>query len=904
MSGIVAFTIDGKHVTVPKGTSILDAALQAGIDIPHLCYSPELGLPPTGACRLCLVEIEGGGGPVASCVHPASDGLVVHTKTEALQEHRRLVLDLLLSDHPHDCLTCEQAGVCDLQRYAYLLNVKESEYRGESVWPDPVQDGPAILFDESKCILCGRCVEVCQHLQVTGAIDFMGRGFETRVGLPPDLPREESVCVECGNCLDVCPTGALSFAGARGKGRLWDSEKTTTVCPYCGCGCLLEMRVVNGKVVEIRGTQGQGPSGGMLCVKGRFGFDFLAHEDRLTTPLIRRDGELRPASWDEALDVIAKRLSEIKQQHGSDSVAGLASAKCTNEENYLMQKFVRAALGTNSVDHCARLCHASTVAGLAQAFGSGAMTNSMDDLPEAEVIFVIGSNTTESHPIVGAAIKRAARSGKTKLIVADPRAIELTDYAEIHLRQRSGTDVALINALARVIVEEHLEDADFISQRTEDFDGFRTSLGRYTPELAAKITGVPAEDIVRAAHLYGSASPASIVYAMGITQHTTGTDNVLALANLAMLTGNIGKPGSGVNPLRGQNNVQGACDMGALPNFYSGYQRVTDPESRAKFEQAWGVPLPSEVGLTVVEMMNAAAEGGLKGLFIMGENPMLSDPDVNHVEKALKNLDFLAVQDIFLTETAQLADVVLPAAGFAEKDGTFTNTERRVQRVNQAIDPPGEARADWDILCDLARRMGYDMSYSDPAAIQDEIASLTPSYGGIAYDRLETETLQWPCPTKDHPGTAILHTEKFTRGLGKFHPVEFIEAEELPDEEYPLLLSTGRILQHFHTGTMTRHSEVLDKLVSVGAIEVNPEDAEKLGIADGEMVRVTSRRGEIEIAARVTERVPPGTVFLAFHFKEAAANRLTIAALDPVAKIPEFKVCAVRIAPAAVRASS
>ncbi|MBN1459241.1 MAG: formate dehydrogenase subunit alpha [Armatimonadetes bacterium] len=903
MSDTVTLTIDGRQVTAPKGTSILEAALQAGIDIPHLCYSPDLGLPPTGACRLCLVEIDGARAPVASCVHPVAEGLVVHTNTEALQEHRRLILDLLLSDHPHDCLTCEQAGSCDLQKYAYLLDVKESEYRGESVWPDPVQDGPAILFDESKCILCGRCVEVCQHRQVTGAIDFMGRGFETRVGLPPDLSREASVCVECGNCIDVCPTGALSFAGAEGKGRLWDSKKTTTVCPYCGCGCLLELRIVDGEVVEIRGAQGQGPSGGMLCVKGRFGFDFLGHEDRLTTPLVRRDGELQPASWDEALDLIAKRLSEIKEQHGASAVAGLASAKCTNEENYLLQKFTRAVLGTNSVDHCARLCHASTVAGLAQAFGSGAMTNSIADLPEAEVIFIIGSNTTECHPIIGAAIKRAVKSGKTTLVVADPRTIELTDYAEVHLRHRPGTDVALINALARVIVEEHLEEADFVSQRTEGFEEFRKSLDPYTPEFAAKITGVPAEEIVRAARLYGKASPAAIVYSMGITQHTTGTDNVLALANLAMLTGNMGKPGSGVNPLRGQNNVQGACDMGALPNVYPGYQRVTDEASRAKFEQAWGVSLPGEVGLTVVEMVNAAAEGTLKGLFIMGENPMLSDPDVTHVEEGLRNLEFLAVQDIFLTETAQLADVVLPAAAFAEKDGTFTNTERRVQRIRQAIDPPGEARPDWDILCDLARRMGYDMLYPGPAAIQDEIASLTPSYGGITYDRLDRETLQWPCPTEEHPGTPILHTEKFTRGRGKFHPIEFIEARELPDEDYPLLLSTGRILEHFHTGTMTRHSEVLDKLVSVGAIEINPTDADKLGVTDGEMVEVVSRRGKIEIAARVTDRVAPGTVFLAFHFKEAPANRLTIAALDPVAKIPEFKVCAVKIARAGAQTS-
>ncbi len=899
MADQISLKIDDVEVTVPAGTTIFDAAHAAGIDIPHLCYKPELGLPPTGACRLCLVEVEGAPTPVASCSHPAAEGMVVRTDTEELRYHRRMVIELLLSDHPHDCLTCEQAGACDLQTYAYLLNVKDSEYRGESVWPDAVQDGPALTYDKSKCILCGRCVEVCQNVQVTGAVDFMGRGFETRVGLPPPMTREQSVCVECGNCIDVCPTGALSYAGAQGAGRQWELERVTTVCPYCGCGCLLEISTRDGSIVDIRGRPGQGPTRGLLCVKGRFGFDFIGHEDRLKQPLIRKRGRLTPASWEEALDFIASRLSDTREKHGADAIGGLASAKCTNEENYLMQKLVRSVIGTNNIDHCARLCHASTVAGLARAFGSGAMTNSIDDLAQADVIFVIGSNTTECHPVIGAVIKRAVRSGRTRLIVADPRTIELTEMAEVHLRQRPGTDVALINALAHVVLEEGLADEEFIRERTEGFEGFRRAVAANTPDFAQRITGVPAEAIAEAARLYASAQAASIIYSMGITQHTTGTDNVLALANLAMLTGNVGKPGAGVNPLRGQNNVQGACDMGALPDVYPGYQRVADEAARAKFEQTWGVSLPTSPGLTVVEMIEAAAEGKLKALYIMGENPMLSDPDVNHVEEGLRNLEFLAVQDIFLTETAHLADVVLPAAAFAEKEGTFTNTERRVQRVRQALDPPGEARPDWSILCDLAARMGYEMSYTGPAAIQDEIASVTSIYGGITYDRLGVESLQWPCLDRDHPGTSILHRGKFTRGLGKFHPVEFIPAKELPDEEYPFLLSTGRILEHFHTGTMSRQSEVLDKLVSVGAIEINPIDAERLGIEDDEHVTVSSRRGQIEIAARVTDRVAPGVVFLAFHFKEAPANRLTIAALDPVAKIPEFKVCAVKIVPAA-----
>ena len=888
-------TIDGVAVAVEKGQTILDAARKAGIDVPHLCYDPELKLPPTSSCRLCLVEVESATAPVASCSHPAAEGMVVRTDTERLRQMRRMVIELLLSNHPHDCLTCEQAGKCALQNYAYELGVKQPRFAVEPVPVEPVQDGPAIVYDRSKCILCGRCVEVCQNVQVSGAIDYYGRGFDVCISLPPGLTREQSVCVECGNCIDVCPTGALSHAGSLGAGRTWELEQVRTICPYCGCGCTIVLYLRDGRVVKTTGCPGLGVNDGMLCVKGRFGIDFVGHPERLTRPLVRRDGELQPASWDEALSLVAERLSAIKAEFGPEAIAGLSSAKCTNEENYVMQKFMRAVVGTNNVDHCARLCHASTVAGLARAFGSGAMTNSIEDFDLADAIFVIGSNTTECHPIIGSAIKRAATHRQVPLIVADPRTIELTEFAEVHLRQKPGTDVALINAMMHVILAEGLEDRQFVQQRTEGFDALRRAVESYTPDLAEKITGVPAADIARAARIYAQAPAASIVYSMGITQHTTGTDNVLSLANLAMLTGNVGKPGAGVNPLRGQNNVQGACDLGALPNVYSGYQKVDEAPVRAKFENAWGVELSPRPGLTVVEMMHAAGEGKLKALYVMGENPMLSDPDVNHVEQALARLELLVVQDIFLTETARLADVVLPASGFAEKDGTFTNTERRVQRVRKAIDPPGQARTDWHILCDLARRMGYEMSYADASGIQDEIAALTPSYGGITYDRLEGGSLQWPCPDRDHPGTAYLHKGRFARGLGKFHPVEFLPPRELPDEEYPFLLSTGRILQHFHTGTMSRRSEVLDRLVSVGAIEIHPDDAARLGVAEGQAVRVRSRRGQIEIPARITQRVPPGCVFLAFHYREAPANRLTIAALDPVAKIPEFKVCAVSI---------
>jgi formate dehydrogenase alpha subunit len=947
----VTLTIDGQEITVPHHATIFQAARSVGIEIPHLCYDPDLGLEPTSSCRLCVVEVEGAKALAASCSHPVAPGMVVHTDTESLRDYRRMILELLLSDHPQDCLTCEKCGDCSLQKYAYEFGVRGDVYGGEHAAAPLEEEAPTVVYDRSKCILCGRCVQVCHNVQVAGAVDFLDRGFHARIGLPPGLAREDSACEGCGNCIDVCPTGALFFPGAERGGRTWELRRTVTICPYCGVGCTIILHTRNNRVVAVTGEPGLGVNRGRLCVKGRFGFDFLGHEDRLTQPLLRRDGELVPVSWDEALDFCARRLAEIKQEYGPDAIAGLASAKCTNEEDYLMQKFMRAVIGTNNIDHCARLCHASTVAGLAQAFGSGAMTNSIDDLDQAGAIFVIGSNTTECHPLIGAAIKRAAQRG-VPLIVADPRNIELTDYATVHLRQRHGTDVALINALARVILEEGLEDREFIASRTENFEAFRAAVEPYTPELVERITGVPAEDIIRAARLYAQppGSPcvasaeqgAAIFYSMGITQHTCGTDNVLALANLALLTGNLGKPGAGVNPLRGQNNVQGACDVGALPNVYPGYQAVDDEALRAKFEAAWGVALSPTPGLTMVEMTDAAAEGKLKALYVMGENPMMSDPDVGHVEKALRNLDLLIVQDIFLTDTAQLADVVLPAAGFAEKEGTFTNTERRVQRVRQALEPPGLARPDWQTLCDLACRLGYEMSYSGPAAVQDEIASLTPSYAGITYDRLEplaqtpsfvpepsavgrglvprpspvghglvprplpvaqasslseppSAGLQWPCPSRDHPGTPILHTEKFPRGLGKFHPVHFLPPQELPDADYPFVLSTGRILQHFHTGTMTRRSQVLDTLVSEGSIEIHPLDAARLGIADDELVRISSRRGQIEIRTNITERVLPGTVFLAFHYREAPANALTIAALDPVAKIPEFKVCAVQV---------
>ncbi|NLI33266.1 MAG: formate dehydrogenase subunit alpha, partial [Deltaproteobacteria bacterium] len=630
--------------------------------------------------------------------------------------------------------------------------------------------------------------------------------------------------------------------------------------------------------------------------KGRFGYDWINHPDRLKTPLIREGEGFREASWDEALKLVAERLGNIKAKFGPDALAFFSSARCTNEENYLMNKFARAVIGTNNVDHCARLCHASTVAGLAASFGSGAMTNSIDELDNSDVILVTGSNTTEMHPVFGSAIKRAVRSGKTKLIVVDGRKIDLVNHAEMWLRHKPGSDVAWLNGMMHVIINEGLYAKEYVAERTEGFEELKKSVSTYTPEKVEEISGIPKDDLIAAARLYAKAPAASIIYAMGVTQHINGTDGVKSVANLAMLCGNIGIEGGGVNPLRGQNNVQGACDMGALPVVYSGYQAVSSEEMRSKMAEAWGVPvLPDNAGLTIVEIVNAAAEGRIKSLYVMGENPMMSDPDQHHVEEGLKNLDFLVVQDIFLTETARLADVVLPAACFAEKEGTFTSTERRVQLVRKAVEPPGDARPDWEILCDLATRMGYPMNYANAEAIFAEIAAVTPSYAGMDYRRLVNGGLQWPCPTKDHPGTKYLHKDKFIRGKGLFFPIEWIPPAELPDRDYPFLLTTGRVLYHYHTGTMTRRSVGLNERYPECLIEINQEDAERLHIDDGDMVRVISRRGRIQAKATVGNMTDVGVVFIPFHFSEAAANKLTISALDPVAKIPDLKVCAVRV---------
>lgn len=671
---------------------------------------------------------------------------------------------------------------------------------------------------------------------------------------------------------------------------------TLTTCPYCGTGCnFYLLSNEGGRLTGIEPAGKHSTSRGQLCLKGWNAHAFVHHPERLTTPLINIDGHFCSCTWEQALATTHQRLKEISATHGPDSLMFFSSAKVSNEENYLMMKLARAGFGTNNIDHCARLCHSSTVTGLVETLGSGAMTNSLSCFENTDLVFVIGSNTTEQHPLIGSRILQALQRG-TKLIVADSRKIQLAEHADIHLRHHNGSDVALINGMMRQILFDGLEDKGFIEQRTENFPALRDSIEPFTPEYVAAITGLEEQQIIDAAQLYAQAAKAMIVFAMGITQHTHGVDNVRALSNLALLTGNLGRPGTGINPLRGQNNVQGACDMGALPDVYSGYQKVADTRARLKFSAAWEKPLPERPGMMATHAIEAAADGKVRGMLILGENPMLSEPNQHHVRMALNKLDFLAVIDIFPTETAQLADIVLPAACYAERDGTFTSTERRVQRGRKAVEPPGEARADWQLLCDLLQRCGIQADYPSPAEIMQEIAELTPSYAGIAYPRLEKgKGLQWPCPEADHPGTPILHRDQCARGKGRFSPTGYRPPKELPDEQYPFLLNTGRTAVHWHTGSMTRRSHLLKREEPRAYAEINPADAGEKGIREREPIRISSRRGSIEVVARVTDRVPPGQVFIPFHFAEGAANVLTNNALDPESGIPEFKVCAVKV---------
>ena len=900
MDKTVEITIDGKEIKTQEGANLLQVAIDNGINIPNMCYHKKVS--HTGACRLCIVKIDGRRGMAASCTTAIEDGMKVIAFDEELEKTRKSLLDMMLSNHNDDCISCSQDGECQLQDLAFKYNLAREDRALEPIWRENLKEhdesSPILDYDASRCIQCQRCVKACYEIQGKGVLSAVNRGIKSQVaaGL---MNWEQSECDGCGECVQNCPVGALTVKSVYSEQKLIrgkDVDKVVqTTCPYCGVGCQLDVATIGGKIVKVDGSEDM-PNYGKTCVKGRFGLDFVDSPERLTKPLIKKKGKFEEVSFEEAIKFTADKFKAIKDKHGSDAIAGLSSARCTNEENFVFQKFIRSVCGTNNVDHCARLCHASTVAGLATTLGSGAMTNSIEELERADVILVTGSNTTETHPVIATLIKRAVLFNGAKLIVVDPRRIELVKYATIWLRQNGGTDVAWANGLMNIILSENLQAAEYIKERTEGFDDFKKVVDSYTPEVVAKVTGIPEEKLIEAAKIYAGAQKASIVYSMGITQHSNGTDNVKSMANLALLTGNLGIESGGVNPLRGQNNVQGACDMGALPNVYPGYQKVVEDGPHAKFEKAWNAKLSNKLGLTVTEIVNAAEKGDVRGLYIMGENPMVSDPNITHVKEALEKTEFLVCQDIFLTETAQLADVVFPAASFAEKDGNYTNTERRILPVNPIVESVGESKPDWAITQMIAQAMGADWSYTGIKDIIDEINLLTPQYGGITYERIQAgEKLQWPCLDKDHAGTKYLHKGKFARGLGLFSAIEHTDPDELPNKKFPFALGTGRNLYHYHTGTMSRKTKTLPAFNKEAYVEMNKEDIKDLGVSDGDKVKVSTKRGAIEITARETNRVNKGYVFIPFHFVEAAANMLTNDKVDPVAKIPELKICACKV---------
>ena len=965
-------TIDGRTVTVPDGTSILQAARSLGVNVPTLCWYPEL--PVVGSCRICLVSVEGNPKLVASCDAKAADAQVVTTESHAAVENRRAVLGMLLERYPVERIPADGPG----NEFEQMVRRYGVPLRKRSPLPlragDEREGDPLIQHDMSTCILCTRCVRACADIQVVGVLDVAMRGEHAEIIVGADGNPEHASCTWCGECVRVCPTGAIydiiPLAKMAAKSLTQPERIVRSVCPYCAVGCQIDLETRGDDIQRVRSPwiEEATPNLGSTCVKGRFGFDFAMHRDRLSVPLIRRgwvrrgaewawapeaaqterwkrrggpwmdvehesqtrkkrpkfnplrslpliDAPLgdprdrvstpadwyapfREATWEEAMDLTASQLLRLRDTRGPESLAVFSSAKCTNEENYLLQRLTRGALWTNNIDHCTRLCHSSSVSAMLRSMQTSAASGSMREVEtEADVIFILGANTTESHPVFGAAIKRAQRRGAT-LIVADPRRIELAARADIHLQPMPGTDVPLLNAMLNHVLALGLEDRAFIAARTHDFDQVRAAVQPYTPEMAETITGVPAALIRAAAERYARGPRSSTLWAMGLTQHHTGTDIVTSLLNLLLACGMIGRWGAAMIPIRGQNNVQGASDVGAIPMFYTDYQSVADPTVRRVVADAWRLPesrLSLAPGLKVTEIVKAGSP--VRGMFIMGENPVLSDPDLSHAEEWFRGLEFLAVQDLFLTETARYADVVLPGASFAEKTGTYVNTERRIQLAHQAIPPRGQSRGDLEILIELSTRLGLPTPFTDSAEVMDEIARVTPSWRGVSHARLEGPGLQYPVETATHPGTPFLFDTDFPTadGLATFVPVEFLPAAELPDAEYPFLLNTGRQIYHWHTGTMTRRSTGLDAREPVPTVELSPADALELGLADGDAVRIASRRGAIEIAVRISPRVAHRQVFIPIHYREAAVNLLTNAALDPYAGIPEFKVCAVRI---------
>ncbi|MEX5744895.1 formate dehydrogenase subunit alpha [Massilia sp. X63] len=900
----IRFELDGREVEALPHETLIDVAAREGVDIPRLCYRP--GMEAVGNCRSCMVEIDGERVLAPSCCrHPAA-GMKVHTASPRAVASRKLVLELLLSDAGDPGYVRDN----ELTQWAQKMQVREARFPRRAQPPRDLSH-PAIAVNLDACIQCTRCLRACRDEQVNDVIGLAGRAQEAKIVFDQDDPLGASTCVSCGECVQACPTGALAPA----RGALVQPDKTVdSVCPYCGVGCQLTYQVKDERIVAVEGRDGPA-NHERLCVKGRFGFDYVQHPQRLTTPLIRREGVakdpqapmdpsrvgevFREASWEEALALAGGTLARIREQHGGRALAGFGSAKCSNEEAYLFQKLVRTGFGSNNVDHCTRLCHASSVAALLEGIGSGAVSNPVMDVTQAEVVLVIGANPTVNHPVAATWMKNAAKRG-TRLVVCDPRRPELARHAHRFLQFKPDTDVALLNAMMHVIVAEDLVDRDFIARRTVGFDEFAQNLAGFSPEAMAPVCGIDADTIRYVARLYATSKASMILWGMGVSQHVHGTDNARCLIALALMTGQIGRPGTGLHPLRGQNNVQGASDAGLIPMMLPDYQRVDDAAARATFEAAWGATLDPQPGLTVVEVMDAAKQGKVKGMYILGENPAMSDPDANHARASLALLSHLVVQDIFLTETAYLADVVLPASAFPEKTGSFTNTDRLVQLGRQAIAPPGQARQDLWIIQELARRIGLDWRYADAAEVFDEMRRLMPSIAGISWERLQQDgAVTYPCRIEGDPGQAVVFQDGFPRegGRARFVPAGLISADERPDADYPMVLITGRQLEHWHTGSMTRRTAVLDALEPDPVALVHPQDLARLNVRPGETITIASRRGEVVLYARADASSPPGAVFVPFCYYEAAINRLTNPALDPFGKIPEFKYCAVRVTP-------
>src|SRR5436305_1288986 len=982
---MATLTINGRSVSADPEQTILEAARGGGIlDIPTLCWYPKL--PVVGNCRICLVSVEGQAKLLPACATKVADGMVVQTESHAAVENRTGVLRLLLERYPGEHLrNGSREGTRsrnEFEEYVLRYGVVPTPLGERDLvlrHGDERPGDPMIRHDMSTCILCTRCVRACEDIQVGGVLDVGQRGEHTEIIVGADGDPDKAGCTWCGECVRVCPTGAIFEVMPRERfapEKILHPDKTVhSVCPYCGVGCQVDLHVAGDQVIRVTSPDIEldTPNQGSTCVKGRFGYDFPQHHDRLTKPLIRKgwekeqgrwvwrgrtgtnrrggpwqtiEGEgqtskpagpprsvgktvrdlpllervdldirdrvatppswyepFREATWDEVLELTAQELLRLKRERGPASLACFSSAKCSNEENYLIMRMFRAALGTNNIDHCTRLCHSTSVAAMQRALNTSAASGSMREVEHAaDVIFIAGANTTESHPVFGAAIKRAHERGAT-LIVADPRKTELAGRADIHLQMQPGTDVALFGAMLNHILARGLEDQRFIAERTKHFDRVRQAVGPMTPAVAARLTGVPAERIQRAAELYAAGPNTSTLWAMGLTQHANGTDLVASLLNLMLACGMIGRWGAAMMPVRGQNNVQGASDVGAIPFVYTDYRSVKEPKIRAEYARVWGVPeesLSLKEGLMVTETVKE--ESGVRGMYIMGENPIISDPDIAHAEHWFRELEFLAVHDLFLTETARYADVVLPGSSFAEKTGTFVNTERRIQLARKAAEPPGQARGDLAIVIELCVRLGVKTPFKTAQDVMGEIVRVTPSWAGVTYERLEGAGLQYPVPTSEHPGTAFLFDQRFPTADGKasFVPVEYGPPVELPDAAYPFVMNTGRQLYHWHTGTMTRRATGLDQREPTAVMEINPADAAALGFEDGDLARVTSRRNSLVISCRISDRVARGQVFVPFHFREAAANLLTNPVLDPYAQMAELKCCAVRIEPAHV----